>query len=87
VIAYPGPFEIGWPSIKGQYWTDIYDVRSGERLVQIQGTFHGVEPHDFQIQAALLAEKYYVLPLQTTGMRRLLICDLDTAQQATLPSP
>ncbi len=86
VIAFLGPFEWGRDRIIGQYWTDIYGVRSGQRLIQIQGTFHGIQPNYFQLQASLLGEKFYILPLQPKGMRRLLVCDLDIAERATSPS-
>lgn len=85
-IGYPGPFDMGWPQIKGRYWTDIYDLRSGQRVIEIQGAFHGVEPYFFQLQARLVAEKFYVLPLQPKAMHRILVCDLDAAQPATTSS-
>jgi hypothetical protein len=33
--------------VRGQFWTDIYDTGSGERLIQIQGSFSGADPAAF----------------------------------------
>jgi hypothetical protein len=60
--------------IHGKYWIDIYDIASTTRIIQIQGEFHGVEPDEFQGRS-LWVNDYYVLPLDTHGMRRLLVCN------------
>jgi hypothetical protein len=81
-VGYPGPFEPGPIRAKGKYWIDIYDVRTGQRALIIQGTFHGgadADPGLFQGRAFWLTDRYYVLPLEPEGMRRLLICDVDQA--------
>lgn len=63
----------------GQYWIDIYDQASIRRLVQIRGDFHGDSPVYFQGKAKWLNGRYYLLPLDPRGMRRLLVCDIDAA--------
>ena len=68
--------------IHGKYWIDIYDVESAGRIIQIQGEFHGIEPAKFQGRS-LWVNDYYILPLDTHGMRRLLVCD---AKQPVLPN-
>lgn len=80
--SYPGPFEPGRILSKGRYRIDIYDVESGRRVLLIQSTFHGgaeADPNDFQGEAFWLTDRYYVVPLEPHGMRRLLICDVDAA--------
>jgi len=77
---------------EGHYWTDIYDVRSGKRLIQIRGVFHRESPAGFQGRANWFASRFYVMPLEANeeipltlrpeGMRRLLICDVQAAATA-----
>jgi len=73
--------------VKGQFWTDIYDSGSGERLIQIQGTFNGVGPNMFLWPARWYGSRYFVMPVGRTALlgnynlRRLLICDTDVAQR------
>jgi len=74
--------------IKGQFWVDIYDIASEQRLIQIQGTFRGAEPGNFQGHAAWYGDRYYVMPVGGTlgsgefSLRRLLICDVDAAERS-----
>jgi hypothetical protein len=71
--------------VKGRFWTDIYDTRSGERLIQVQGSFDGARPTAFLGEAAWYGTHYYVMPVGSTSwpgaynLRRLLICDADAA--------
>jgi hypothetical protein len=71
--------------VKGQFWTDIYDVASGQRLIQIQGSFNGADPVLFLGQAPWYGTRYFVMPVGSTSwsgafnLRRLLICDADAA--------
>jgi hypothetical protein len=71
--------------VKGEFWTDIYDVASGQRLIQIQGSFDGADPGKFLGYAVWYGTRYYVMPvgktswLGTFNLRRLLICDADAA--------
>jgi hypothetical protein len=81
-VGYPGPFEPGRIRAEGKYWIDIYELLTGQRALIIQGTFHGgadADPGLFQGRAFWLTDRYYVLPLEPHGMRRLLICDVDEA--------
>jgi hypothetical protein len=80
------------PRYEGHYWTDIYDVASATRLVQIRGDFHREHPDNFQGAARWFAGRFYLMPLEPNslfhvpqnqdGMRRLLICDADAAAKA-----
>ncbi len=63
---------------KGSYWIDIYDTNSGERLIKIQGTFSGIGAVEILQPPAWYSDRYYVMPLGT-GLKRLLICDVDAA--------
>jgi hypothetical protein len=69
--------------IKGQYWVDIYDTVSGQRLLLIQGTFSRVRPTAFQMEASWYGDRFHILslggslPAGELGLQRLLICDLD----------
>ena len=77
--------------VEGQYWIDIFDAPSGQRLVMIQGTFKGIAPVNFQGSAAWYSDRYYVVPLGPPmfaadfGMGRLLVCDLDAAASKDKP--
>jgi hypothetical protein len=80
------------PRYEGRYWTDIYDVESATRLVQIRGDFRRESPDNFQGKARWFASRFYLMPLEPNtlfhvplkrdGMRRLLICDIDSAAKA-----
>lgn len=72
--------------IHGKYWIDIYDVASATRSIQIQGEFHGVEPDNFQGRS-LWVNEYFILPLDSHGMRRLLACEVVRLQSAKDPLP
>jgi hypothetical protein len=71
--------------VKGEFWTDIYDIPSGQRLIEIQGSFDGADPGKFLGYAAWYGTRYYVMPVGKTSwpgafnLRRLLICDADAA--------
>jgi hypothetical protein len=84
----PGPSSLGFliglirAHYDGHYWIDIHDVVSGSRVVQIRGDFHGDHPLYFQGKAKWLNGRYYVLPLEPEGMRRLLVCDIDAAAKS-----
>jgi hypothetical protein len=71
--------------VKGQFWTDIYDTESGQRLIQIQGSFSGAGPGKFLWHAGWYGTHYFVMPVGSTSwpgafnLRRLLICDADAA--------
>ncbi len=64
----------------GSYWIDIYDTGSGERLIKIQGTFSGIGAVEILQAPAWYSDRYYVMPLGV-GLKRLLICDVDTASR------
>src|ERR1700733_13406297 len=71
--------------VRGQFWTDIYDTGSGERLIQIQGSFSGADPGGFLGEAGWYGTRFLVMPVGSTSwpgffnLRRLLICDADSA--------
>ena len=33
--------------VKGEFWTDVYEIASEQRLIQIQGFFDGADPGKF----------------------------------------
>ena len=45
---------------------DIDNTGSGERMIQIEGSFNGAEPYVFQGQAAWYGDRYYVMPVGNT---------------------
>jgi hypothetical protein len=63
----------------GSYWTEIYDVPSWKRLIQIRGDFHGFDLTQFQGKSEWLGGRFFLQPLDVNGMRSLLICDVDQA--------
>jgi hypothetical protein len=67
----------------GTYWTEIYDVSSTKRLIQIRGAFHGVDLTEVQGKSSWLGGRYFLQPLEAHGMRRLLICDVDEAARSS----
>jgi len=67
----------------GTYWTEIYDVASGKRLVQIHGRFQGVDLTELQGKSYWYAGRFFLEPLEVNGMRRLLICDVDAAARSS----
>ena len=68
---------------EGKFWTEIYDISTARRLIQISGNFHGEDPMNFQGRGAWLGGRYYAMPLDPKGMRRLLLCDIDMAAKST----
>jgi hypothetical protein len=66
----------------GTYWTEIYDVVSGKRLIQIRGKFKGVDLTELQGKSSWYAGRFFLQPLEVNGMRRLLICDVNAAARS-----
>lgn len=87
VHSFMNPASFGLrDKVKGQYWIDIYDTASGERLVKIEGSFKGVGPYVFQGHEAWYGDRYFVMPLgrgldgsASMSLQRLLICDVNSA--------
>lgn len=77
--------------VKGQFWIDIYDTTSGQRLIKIQGSFQGARPSAFLGHAYWYGTRYYMMPVGSTSLpgafnlRRLLICDADAAARMNAP--
>jgi hypothetical protein len=77
---------------EGHYWTDIFDLASAKRLVQIRGEFHRESPYYFQGAANWFDGQFYLMPLEPNtpfrlplkrdAMRHLLICDINAAAKA-----
>jgi hypothetical protein len=71
--------------VVGRYWIDIYDARTAELLVAIEGGFKKIAPFKFQEKASWYSDRYYVMPLGPAmfasdfGMSRPLVCDVDAA--------
>jgi hypothetical protein len=63
----------------GTYWTEIYDVASGKRLIHIHGKFKRVDLTELQGKSYWYSGRFFVEPLETDGMHRLLVCDVDAA--------
>jgi hypothetical protein len=68
--------------ISGTYWTEIYDVSSVRRLIQISGIFRGVDLTEVQGGSYWMGDRFYLMPLKPEGMRSFLICDVDKAAEA-----
>jgi hypothetical protein len=67
---------------EGTYWTEIYDVASAKRLIQIRGGFNGVDLTELQGKSYWYGGRFFLQPLEVKGMRRLLICDVDAAARS-----
>ncbi len=71
--------------VRGNFWIDIYDIDSGERLLQIMGSFKKVGPRGFQWLSSWHGTRYFVVPVgggylgEMSDWRRLLVCDADAA--------
>lgn len=77
-----GPFNCWiWDDhYRGDYWIDLFDVPSATKLIQIRGEFDGVDAtRMLQAKSAWPNSRYFVVPLDPKGMRRLLACDVDTS--------
>ncbi len=79
-----GPFNCyKWDDhVHGNYWIDLFDVQSATRLIRIQGKFRGREPGDVESPSVWPNSRYFVVPVEPKGMRRLLVCDVDAAAAA-----
>ena len=66
----------------GTYWTEIYDVASGKRLLHIRGKFKRVDLTELQGKSYWYSGRFFVEPLETDGMHRLLVCDVDSAAKS-----
>jgi hypothetical protein len=61
----------------GNYYVDIYDVASAQRILLVQGEFHGVQPEDMFSRSAWISKSLYVLPLDWQHkLRKFVICDI-----------
>jgi hypothetical protein len=67
----------------GTYWTEIYDVSSDRRLIQIQGRFRGVDLNEVQGKSYWYGSRFFVQPLKVSGMRHLLVWDVDRAAKSS----
>jgi hypothetical protein len=89
VYSYDGIVErsyepsFGPQRFDGTYWTEIYDVASGKRLLQIHGKFKGIDLTELQGKSYWYSGRYFIQPLEVYGMRRLLICDIDAAARSS----
>ena len=69
--------------LDGHYYVDIYDIPSQQRLLAIQGEFHGVDPYFMFRDSAWLSKRYFMLPLDWQNqLRRFVICDVQRASHA-----
>jgi hypothetical protein len=66
----------------GTYWTEIYDVASAARPIQIRGSFHGVDLTELQGKSSWFEGRFFLQPLGVKGMRTALICDVDAAARS-----
>jgi len=78
------PFFWKWfGRMSGTYWTEIYDVPSARRLIQISGAFRGVDLTEVQGKSYWLGGRFYLMPLKPNGMRSFLLCDVDLAAKSS----
>ncbi len=74
----------GRTDLNGHYYVDLYNVASGERVLAIQGEFHGVDPHHFFDKSAWISKRHFVLPLDDKNpRRRFIICDVQRASSTS----
>jgi hypothetical protein len=69
--------------MKGQYYTEIYDVSSGQLALAISGNFRQRDIFSMFQRSAWISDRYFVLP--EDGWRafsRFLICDVQPAAHA-----
>ncbi len=66
----------------GRYYTDVYEVQSGTRIIGIKGSFQTIAEDKFQQRSLWLKKRYFILPLSFEGMRRILVCDVKAADDA-----
>lgn len=69
--------------VSGTYWTEIYDVSSVRRLIQISGIFRGVDLTEVQGRSYWMGDRFYLMPRKPAGMRSFLICDVDKATKSS----
>lgn len=79
------PTWLGSP-IKGTYFVDVYNTESAQRALAIRGSFRVVSPDDIQASSFWLKRHYYVLPLSVDGMKKVLICDVSSADPVNRPA-
>lgn len=59
----------------GRYWIDLYDVASGQRVVEIKGRYWDLEAAQLFGATMWLDDRYFVLPLNG-DLRTFLFCDM-----------
>jgi hypothetical protein len=62
-----------------RYWEDVYDVRTGRRLISVNGQFWSLNSMRVLDAVEWVGDHYFVWPLQRR-LRSVLICDLDLAK-------
>jgi hypothetical protein len=69
---------------RGHYFVDVYDTNSGSLLLSVKGHFHDFTalPNDLFRSSAWISTRYYMLPLNSEHLNKLLICDASKAAAA-----
>ncbi len=68
--------------VVGTYWTDIYDIASARKLLQIHGSFRGVDPQLIQSESYWYGGRFFVQAADVDNVRRAVICDIDAAARS-----
>ncbi|HEY3936471.1 MAG TPA: hypothetical protein VGL97_03535 [Bryobacteraceae bacterium] len=73
----------GGCNMHGQYYVDLYDVKSGRLALAISGQFSGRNIFSMFQKSAWISDHYFVLPEdERRGLSRFLICDVKTPSNA-----
>jgi hypothetical protein len=62
----------------GHYWEDVYEVKTGRRLVAVTGQFWLMTHDTFFNIAGWVGDRYSIRPLQK-NLQSVLICDTNAA--------
>jgi hypothetical protein len=79
--------------IRGDYWIDIFNAASGQRLLKMTGSFKGISPdHFLGFAPGWYGDRYFVMPLgkafdggASVLLNKLLICDAEAASRKQEP--
>ncbi|HEY3936432.1 MAG TPA: hypothetical protein VGL97_03335 [Bryobacteraceae bacterium] len=63
----------------GHYWEDLYDVKSGRRLVAVTGQFWAMLHDTLFTITQWVGNRYFVQPLHQ-NLQAVLICDMEAAK-------
>jgi hypothetical protein len=68
------PFTIRAGKYHGKLYYDVFDTHSGDGLINIEGTYSGIDPDFALFQAMWLTDRYFLIPLGD-HRERCLVCE------------